>query len=449
MTRSAAVLRMLGVAQRTKGILEVVAIACQAGMRVAINQETLNELEELLDRHEREDVPNLEADLAGGVAPAVLVAYLGQEALAAWMESMARGESHSWSDFRQATLSLIGNLKAMGVEIVPERSSFDLSATALMEQFKDTLTAVLEQRNRSRHAVPLRHDALMLLYAFDCRRDNPASSEKVWPGGLIVTPDKNLNETYRRVCSNDVDFPVAVTLPEWMGIVSNCSDPRAAETVAATATSVVAHETLLGLASRFPLEAVRDVVRAISGTSVSDIDIRATQLTFDEVFADQAVIIADAGSSAELVSKVLAQRHQRLATGYATQRRTSQAELQRASTAAEVAAVKLDAETKAKQKAEENVRDTAAQLTVERSQREGAERRARRLPFVVAAVVLLAILVTGSAVAEAWSLVVGVGLSLGLVLVAGLAWVDNSIPSVWLLFATLIPAIAGLLITFH
>ena len=85
---------------------------------------------------------------------------------------------------------------------------------------------------------------------------------------------------------------------------------------------------------------------------------------------------------------------------------SGQAEVHRATTAAEVAAAKLDTETKAKEKAQEETKDRDARLAVESTQRAAAERRARRLPVVVAAAVLMAIIVTGSAVTGfgPWSL---------------------------------------------
>jgi len=431
-------LRIVGTARRARSVLEVIGIALQAGMRVLLHQETIDELNEVLDRRQATEVPTIEEDISTGTELSVLAAYVPDEALSAWLAALAAGEVASWSEFRAAVRTIPRTLASLGVEIVPIETAFDFNQAAFFNEFKTSLSAVIEERGRYRHDVPLKHDATMLLTAYTARMSNPSSASKIWPGAVIVTPDKNLNEAYKRVVDSQVLFPVAVPLSQWMGIVSSCSSPEALETIAGTMPDVLTYEALAHLASRFPLQAVRDIARAISAPDISSADVRATQLSLDELITSRPVLLDSEHSDVELVQSVLTQRHRRIAVAYERQKDFAEADRVAARVASEVAASKLNEEQQARQSAEQREATMGQDLLKEQSRRSHAETRAQRLPVVSGVAVLATLIAIVAALAGAWSVCVGAIVVFALWVTLGMAWANDRTQSGWLLAGSIL-----------
>lgn len=153
-----------------------------------------------------------------------------------------------------------------------------------------------------RHPVPVDHDAGMMLFASQQRRQNPASDEKVWPGAMVVTPDKALNKAYCAANPDD-STPITVTLAQFASIVARGTDAAGSESLAEAISRETSYEARLARAIRLPPDQAIELARAITGSDADEIAVEAEalQLSFSEILDASADKDPDSAARSAIV----------------------------------------------------------------------------------------------------------------------------------------------------
>jgi len=264
---------------------------------------------------------------------------------------------------------------------------------------------------------------------------------------------------YRR--TNKAD-PATLTISpsQWVSILSAFSTPADVEQLAKTGAVMLAQETMLRVAARYPASAVVEIAEALAGTS-NETDIRVAQITLDELLRDMPDLGADPKAlGLAVASKMLDQRSRRLEQVQATYmaklnaERNELAESRRRDDAAR-------GEDRLKMEALE--RRVERLVTDQSAAAEAAERAAikgrRRLIQVVAALIIASGVVisalvwqlTDSADALFGSLSLALAISVVAFIATSEAWVDDPRVGPKRLLLALLPqilAVPGLLQSF-
>jgi hypothetical protein len=120
---------------------------------------------------------------------------------------------------------------------------------------------------------------------------------------------------------------VAVTISEWLGIVTGCADPAMAEALAPTVTAEVAYETLISIAVRFPIESSRTLARVLSqGHVTSPTDLHIAQLTIADVINSQPSIVDDPVKAGNQIASIVISNQARRFASAAPHQRTNAAD---------------------------------------------------------------------------------------------------------------------------
>lgn len=226
-------LRLLGAHRDTSPIFDLVRQAREAGVIIIVHQDSVDELNRLLDGREATGIVAKVDEALGHQSDEAILRLGDDHVITAWLESPAApGKAcATWQEFRSAARRLPTILQAMGVE-VGQHADYDFEDATCHAQFEARLRERVNEQNRTgRGDWNLAHDARLLVTAKKRRRANPPDESKMWPGAFIVTPDQQLTPTYDEVMSKG-DFPVALTPGQWAGVVAGCSDPVSHERLA-------------------------------------------------------------------------------------------------------------------------------------------------------------------------------------------------------------------------
>jgi hypothetical protein len=415
-----ALIPLLGCHAEARPVHQAIANALDAGMNVIVHADTVDELKRLLARFET-DARDIETDVAAGTDPLILAGLVDEHVLGLWLRKSRDGHLPSWLDFAASVKDVLGTLAAMGVRLGATTEDYTLAEAGLQLQFRDGLKASLTQRHAGRGASQIDHDAHLMLAAYRQCHLAPASTSKAWPGAIIVTSDAVLVDTYRQATGEaESAFPISVTPSQWIGIITSCADPATVECLAQVAADEVARETLLAVATHFPVEASRELSRALSAEPDTSLtDVRVAQMTIDDLLKAQPDILGDpAGAGTRIAGEVLAHRSHRLGAAAREQRRFAEEESQRARESASLAAALADQERKAHEATTGRAGNTEAEL---RSARVRADRRPK--VFLVLGALLVVLLV--AAWQTWWWVLLGTVSSMLLLWNRGEEWANN------------------------
>lgn len=436
-------LRMVGPPTRSQPILEIVAMAIEVGFEIGIQPETVEELEHLLDGRERNEVRVIERQLADGADPAALRDLITDDVLAPWLDAQIQGPYGTWNEFRQNVTALISTLRAMGCGLLEPVAPTD----GLRPQFAVALADVLSDRGRRPRNEPvLQHDAALLVRAYEARRMNPPTAQKVWPGGVVVTSDRSLNDAYERVVSDRATFPVAITFSQFMGIVTGCSSAAAAEKVALIASDQMSHDTLFSLTARFPLEAVLSLADNVTSVDpISRAEARMLQLDLAfEIRQRSGILEPGSEEQVRLVSEVLDRRHKRLSEALRAQRKFSEVDRLRSSTSAQVAAARAAEAERQQQRITDRLVSAVSENEEIRTTAQDAARRSQRMIPVSVTTTVLVMLAAAALLIHQYVGALGFVLSAVASLYVGREWAESRRP-IWMYLGALFLSALGII----
>lgn len=440
------ILSLLGPRKDAQGIYQMIATTLEQGVVVGVHHETLEELENLLDRLESVAV-ELEEDLAAGTDLAVLTLLVQEEPIRLWLDRRAGGRAETWADFRRLVSVAVSQLKAIGVQFVRPTEDYDERDLILFERFQEVLRGILEARSGGgRGPTQIEHDAHLLVSVSKGR--GLAKRESPWPGAFVITTDRKLDSAYRSAVGQGIRaMPVAVTPAQWMGVITTFASPRLAEELAQVVPTEVARQTLLSIATRFPIEASRTLARVLShGEASSAVDLRVAQLRIEDLYAEGIELPADPISAANRVAtEVLVQRGQRLNAAAAAQRRFAEEERQRAVLRSEVTCALADRERQARTVAEDH-RDVLERRLADAEKRAiDAEVRSRRKAWIYSFLTLGAVVSLLAAATGLYGILTGTLVSMAVLWRQSDVWIKDSDRSFLYLLVAVIPELFGVI----
>jgi len=434
-------------------IRTAVQAARQANVRVVALEHSHEELAQVLRRIERDHTVELAHATRNAKTLDLFRRMVSEPLIETYLTGYMLGDFKDWQAFKVHVETLGDRLAVDGVERLAHGNRPEDQADHLFAR----LSATLAGRQSGRGVEEMRRDANTMAFAWRIRREYHIGP--VWPASWVLTTDTAMALAYRR--TNKAD-PATLTISpsQWVSILSAFSTPADVEQLAKTGAVMLAQETMLRVAARYPASAVVEIAEALAGTS-NETDIRVAQITLDELLRDMPDLGADPKAlGLAVASKMLDQRSRRLEQVQATYmaklnaERNELAESRRRDDAAR-------GEDRLKMEALE--RRVERLVTDQSAAAEAAERAAikgrRRLIQVVAALIIASGVVisalvwqlTDSADALFGSLSLALAISVVAFIATSEAWVDDPRVGPKRLLLALLPqilAVPGLLQSF-
>ena len=206
----------------------------------------MEELDRLLDRLERDEIPQVEQAIADGTSLEVLRSvYSAGTPVGAWLHRHEADRSFGWVDFRLSLGSVLDGLSAMGVR---SPSAADDEDPDQVVRFERAISDALELGDRGRGKSQIEHDALILARIDRLRADSGSSS-----GPFVITTDRFMGPAYGAVGGLDAGQTVVLTLGQWASLLASFADPGSVEELASATAHEVAQETIVSIAIQFPV----------------------------------------------------------------------------------------------------------------------------------------------------------------------------------------------------
>ena len=152
---------------------------------------------------------------------------------------------------------------------------------------------------------------------------------------------------YAHVCKSETTS-VTIAPSQWVGVLSTCCSPTSLSELAQSAADIVALETTLGVAAKYPPAVAVEIAKALSGEGgAGDIDLRVAQLTFDSIINGAIDAGGDpAVEAARITTEVLAKKNRRLQIGYSDMQNRAAQKQEALAQAAAFNGLVLDGKTK-------------------------------------------------------------------------------------------------------
>jgi hypothetical protein len=382
---------LLGGADQTTATENAIKAAVDAGMDVVVANHTLEELNDVVERLEREEVPQIEEALTGGANLEVLRQVVDEPVLELWLQARGEGRYRGWEDFRETAGNLSQRLEEFGVKLRPAWNEIAGDSDEVI-RFEAALSEVLEDRGTSqRGALQIERDAQTMAMAARTRRKRGYAGGGYWSGGWVVTTDRAMGPAYKRLSHDAISL--TITPSQWLGLVSIWCKPAEVEELAMAAAAFLGRETFLSVAAKFPPAVAVEIASALSeDPGTSDTDIRIAQMPLDgllEGYPDFASDPARAGS--QIVAAVLAKRAKRTSAAVEFGLRSVSAERSRSEALVKEATNRLKTEREARERAEKALAEAQFQLLTSEAAIADATRSSRRK---AAAYAIAAFLVT-------------------------------------------------------
>lgn len=316
-------------------VLDLLTFGMTDGVEARIHSSTFEELDRLLASHE-DDALAIENALNSGADIVALRASVTEEVLATWLRARPLGGQRwlAWDLFRGRQDDLARELRAIGVREA-KTDDWGLEETNLHARFRSALG-----RRADRGPWNLDHDARLMVLVFRARQTNPSTTTKIWPGAFVVTSDMRMGHAFNDVVGRR-QFPVALTLAQWAGILGNCAQPVAVEKLASLVSTELSRRTFLTHAASVPTETAIQIAKAVRLQENDVVEAEALQLSLQELIIAQPDLISGSGEHArQLAEEAIASHRRRIDSAYVEQRTAlSEEEKRRASYPATVPSV--------------------------------------------------------------------------------------------------------------
>lgn len=397
-------------ASQATAISELIAIALNIGMEVVLYERTVAEFEGKLDNHATFDVSRIEQDLRSGVDSFLLAELLrAEELLRNWLLWLTN-TGGTWSDYRgriDGPAGPVATLRAMGVSFVSDSSFQTVADTGRYEQFKAALTRAVTMNGKpTRSDRVIDHDAGLLLEAHHGRLANPATEQKIWPGGFILSTDNRLNDAFDSVVGFQT-IPVALSFSAFGAIAASYASPRHSEDLAFKIASEMTEVAIMSRSTTIPLDLARQLATALSGENKPrPVDVQQLQFNVSTLLRTHPDLFEKAGEEFEgYVGEIVARRRTRLTDARAREEEQIRKERHRAELVQTRQQEELLAERRLRQEAEKTLKATSAALEttsneVERVAQEG-RRKAVLAGLSAAIIVVMVIFLLAGKVAAA------------------------------------------------
>lgn len=260
----------------------LVSAAQRAGVSVVAPEHYLAELERLLDGVQNgPSVETVRRALAEGSDPYVLAQSLDEGPLRVWLSHINDTQKLSWDQYRAQVRELPKVLRSRGVTVskAPDTAQFIRLRNRLMDVWDEVLRETPRRGQGddgpSRDAV--RDDAATLAMLADAR--SVPQEGALWPRAWVLTPDRRMTDAYARHAPHAA-FPATVSPTQIATLLATFVRPSDPRQLAQAAATVVGHDTMLKISSRYPTAvAVRIAQTLRPDGPASEVDLRLAQQT--------------------------------------------------------------------------------------------------------------------------------------------------------------------------
>lgn len=352
---------LVGVASDAARIEMAIKAAVLLKADVVVPEHVLEELHEVVLRVERDSIGALTTALASGINTRIYRATVNDQILETFLDAAEAGRYKNWSEFRQASEQLSIRLKELGVSVRPHHN-YD---PAIVMTCRERLIEQLDRAGGGRSDAVIDRDAQSMAMVWRHRRRHRATSSSLWPGGWVVTTDRQMSPAFARVDPAD---PVAITLTpaQWATLLSECADPPAVRDLVIAAASFVREESMLAIAMRYPPKVALDLARTLNADGVSSTDTRVAQMSLEDLL-DQAGGHPSL-SGEKLAGRIMERRIRRQTAAADVQREELERARARSEEAREAAEAQLEAERVAREAMARQVGETGMNLAELRAQ---------------------------------------------------------------------------------
>ncbi len=272
-------LPLVGSSRLAAPVQDAIATAVELGAVVIVPRHCIAEINALYARMDRSYAATLESAIRGGASPGVLRRLAEEQPIEVFLAAFEQGEVKTWGKFRQRVSELAANLTRLGA-VIQEQTSTD----EMVARFENQLTAAVAAGRYDRGVDQIRHDAMTMTMAFRVRESNPQPTTAL-PAAWVVTTDLRMPLAYRRTVRGDPQT-VAIAPSRWVAALAAFAEPATAEQLASHAAALVGQETMLRIATRFPVRVAIQIAASLqSQGEAAEFEVRAAQMSLDELAA--------------------------------------------------------------------------------------------------------------------------------------------------------------------
>lgn len=371
----------------------VVQTALNSHVEVVYCKHSMEELLQVLRRIERDHGVEIARATQNSRTLGLFRRLVAEPLIEMYLNGFVVGDFTSWTQFREHVKAFDVRLASHGIQQVEHGNGPDDHVDDLFSR----LSAVIDERRRAhtsdfrrggRGVEEARRDANTMAYAWRVRRLQPRPGV-VWPASWVLTTDTAMSIAYRRTNKADTDG-LTVSPSQWTSIVSAFAAPAEIEELAKSGATMLAQETMLRVAARYPAVSVMEIADALADTATES-DIRTAQLSLDGLLRDMPSLGTDPRAlGVAVASKMLAERARRLDQVQASHTANVLEDRRRAEDARSAGAAVLESERKARLLAEATVASGDARHAKEQFEWQKERARGRRRLIQLAVVGLLA-----------------------------------------------------------
>jgi len=411
-------LSLLGRSAERRDTELTIRSAAAAGWDVVVCRHSLDELDQLL----RREIPEIEERFKEAHSRNAKVefyaALVDDQLHGMCIAALNDGTYKRLSDILKACSQLESDLTSWGVNVREHNNQLSPERVSrCIEALKEQIQKIPRS---SRSSQVIERDANTMAMAWRRRRREQSHS---WPGAWIITSDRLMAPAYRTISSDRVSL--TLSLPQWTTVVSISAPPSDLRGLASAAAGQFAEETMWQLPARFPADFAMSLAAQLSpNQGGSDMDLRHAQmiLSLPEMLDE----LETSSSATAIAATVLAARTKRVDA--MTQREKDRhkdefarvnVEASEAHDAAREARIReLEAENEAARLAKELAAERAKSEAAEATLKETRIKHRRILWSILLVSIACVFPVVGVITNNSLSALIGVGLALGMTVLA-------------------------------
>lgn len=291
--------------------------ATAAGVYVIVPEQCIEEAGEYVSAVEEfGEADRVSRLLADDRAAKALFQLTENIALQTWLSHVAAGTKLTWPQFCKMVYGLKATVAGYGYTVsrAPAGDPADRERfRACRRGLDDEMEHLRKERGpsfRPKADAAIYVDGRTMAMAWR-QREGRSKATKFWPGAWIVTPDKRIAPAFRRANPDD-EFALTISPSQLVPLLSTFTPSSTSQQLAQAAASLMSHDTLVLVASRYPPSVALQMARSLAEVEGAiDVDVRvAQQLSLDDLLESAAANDPDADTKA--AASLLAQRTNRL-----------------------------------------------------------------------------------------------------------------------------------------
>jgi len=265
----------LGTSTDQMRLKSLILQAVRLGMEVIAPEHVFEELQDVIDRVTADHLPGLIAALKSGANPRSYALTVNEQILELFLDGVDAKRYSNWDEFSKRALSLGSELADLGVTI-REHGNQNRANVAWIDQ-ELTIEVANSVSGRGGKAIARDAESIELVWRSRRRVRRDKARKALWPGGWMVSYDRHINPTYRRVETQDFE-PLVMTPAHWATLMAEAAPRTDIPELVQAAASFLRQESMLRIATKYPPAIALTLAKSLSGAYSSATDERVAQL---------------------------------------------------------------------------------------------------------------------------------------------------------------------------